>query len=126
MRLFKNKWFTRWARREGVPDAVLLKAGLEILEGRMEADLGGYLFKKRLPREGKGKRGGYRVLLGYRKPNSERVIFLYAYAKNVKDNITDKEREALSLAAGAFISATNIQVSRLLNEGSITEIKCHD
>ena len=88
MRLFKNKWFARWASIEDISDSVLLQAAAEIVAGQFEADLGGYLFKKRLAREGSGKRGSYRVLLGYQRPNAERIIFLYAFAKNAKANIS--------------------------------------
>ncbi|MEW6664074.1 MAG: type II toxin-antitoxin system RelE/ParE family toxin [Thermodesulfobacteriota bacterium] len=92
----------------------------------MEADLGGYLFKKRLARDAHGKRAGYRIIIGYKRPNSERVIFLYAFAKNVRASISDKEREALSLVAENFISATDAQVGFLLKEGSIQEVKHHE
>jgi len=76
MRVFKNKWFARWARTEDVPDSVLLHVAAEIVAGQVEADLGGCLFKKRLTREGSGKRGGYRALIGYKKPFTERIVFL--------------------------------------------------
>jgi hypothetical protein len=62
MRVFKNKWFSRWARSEDISDAVLLNAATEIVAGKVEADLGGYLFKKRLAQPDKGKRGGYRTI----------------------------------------------------------------
>ncbi|MBF0587008.1 type II toxin-antitoxin system RelE/ParE family toxin [Prosthecochloris sp. N3] len=39
MRVFKNKWFHRWARREKISDALLLKAAEEIVAGQVEADL---------------------------------------------------------------------------------------
>jgi len=126
MRVFKNKWFARWARTEDLPDSALLKAAAEIIAGQVEADLGGCLFKKRLAREGGGKRSGYRILIGYKKPNSDRIVFLYAFAKNVRANISDKEKEALSLVAEAFISATDAQVDLLLKEGSILEVKPHE
>jgi hypothetical protein len=71
MRVFKNKWFTRWARTEDVPDSTLLRAAAEIVTGQVEADLGGGLFKKRLAREGSGKSGGYRVLVGFKRPNTD-------------------------------------------------------
>jgi hypothetical protein len=61
MRVFKNKWFARWARTEDVPDAALVQAAAEVVAGRVEADLGGGLFKKRLARQGSGKRRGYRL-----------------------------------------------------------------
>lgn len=126
MRVFKNKWFARWARTEDVPDPILLQVAAEIVTGQVEADLGGCLFKKRLTREGSGKRGGYRVLIGYKKPNAERIIFLYAFAKNARANISDKEKEALSLVAEAFVSATDAQVGSLLKEGSIVEVQHHE
>ena len=44
MRVFKNKWFHRWASREKISDALLLQAAEEIVKGQVEADLGGCLF----------------------------------------------------------------------------------
>ena len=126
MRVFKNKWFARWVRTEDVPDSALLRTAAEIVAGQVEADLGSCLFKKRLARQGSGKRSGYRVLIGYKKPNSDRIVFLYAFAKNARANISDKEKEALSLVAEAFVSATDSQVSLLLKEGSIVEVQHHE
>ena len=122
MRVFKNKWFNRWARGEGISDAVLLNAAVEIATGKVEADLGGCLFKKRLPRTGEGKRGGYRVVVGYKKHNTERIIFLYAFAKNDKANMSAKEEAVLSLTAESFISAADKQIQELLAIGSIWEV----
>jgi hypothetical protein len=34
MRVFKNKWFNRWARGEGISNAVLLNAAAEIATGK--------------------------------------------------------------------------------------------
>jgi hypothetical protein len=122
MRVFKNKWFNRWARGEGISDAVLLNAAAEIAMGKVEADLGGCLFKKRLPRTGGGKSGGYRVVVGYIKHNTERIIFLYAFAKNDKANMSAKEEAVLSLTAESFISAADKQVQELLSIGSVWEV----
>jgi hypothetical protein len=122
MRVFKNKWFTRWARKEHVSDNILFEAAQEIVAGKVEADLGGSLFKKRLPRSGGGKRGGYRIIVGYRKPNSERIIFLYAFDKKDKGTISDDEAAAFSLVAEDIISASDRQVSKLLMEDFMTEV----
>ncbi len=123
MRVFKNRWFHRWARKENLPDAALFRAAKEILDGKVEADLGAGLFKKRLARPGGGKRGGYRTIVGYKKANSERIIFLYAFAKNRKANMTAEEEAALSIAAESFISASDAQVTALLNEGALLEVQ---
>ena len=117
-----NKWFHRSARKEDIPDAALFSAADEIVAGKVEADLGGCLFKKRLPRSGGGKRGGYRVVVGYKQPNVERIIFLYAFAKSDKANISTTEEAALSLSAESFVSTTDSQIQRLLAAGSIWEV----
>lgn len=126
MRIFKNKWFNHWARKEDIPDATLRKAAQEIAAGNVEADLGGCLFKKRLPQPGAGKRGGYRVVVAYKRPNEERIIFLYAFAKSDKANMSAKEEAALSLVAEALVSATDKQIRELLAAGSIWEVKYHE
>ena len=126
MRVFKNKWFHRWARREKISDVLLLKAAEEIVAGQVEADLGGYLFKKRLPRSETGKSGGYRVLVGYKNPNIERLIFLYAFAKNQRANISDKDKAALRLVAESFAKTTENMLDELKHQKSIREIKDHE
>ncbi len=122
-RIFKNRWFDRWARREGISDQSLISAANEIASGMVDADLGGYLFKKRMARLGGGKRGGYRTIVGYKSTGSERVIFLYAFAKNAKSNISLKEEAALSLVAASFLSAPEKKLDEFLLKGSIVEVK---
>jgi hypothetical protein len=81
MRIFKTKWFNRWARGEDISDIVLVQAAKEIADGKVEADLGGCLFKKRLARPHGGKRGGYRTIVGYKRPDSARIVFFMLLAK---------------------------------------------
>ena len=40
-RIFKNKWFFRFARRETIEDAVLCEAVSNAEKGVIDADLGG-------------------------------------------------------------------------------------
>jgi len=104
----------------------LWTAAAEIVAGQVEADLGGCLYKKRLARAGRGKSGGYRTLVGYRKGNSDRVVFLYGFPKSKRSNITDKEIAALSLAEESFIDATDERVARLIKDGSMFELEAPD
>jgi hypothetical protein len=123
VRIFKNKWFHHWCGKEKIADALLVNAARDILEGRVEADLGGGLFKKRLARLGRGKSGVYRVIVGYKNPNSERIIFLYAFAKSKKANLSTNEEAILSTVAESFIKASDAQVDELLKKGSILEVE---
>ena len=122
MRIFKTKWLQRWARKEGVPDAALLDAAREVVEGIVDADLGGGLFKKRLGRAGAGKSGGYRLLLGYKKPNVERIVFIFAFAKSERATITKKEEAPLRMTAEFFFSASDEKIYELLEIGEATEV----
>lgn len=69
MMVFTGKQFSRWASAEKISDADLCQAASEAFAGQVEADLGGYLFKKRVARQDGGKYRGYRKILGFRKSN---------------------------------------------------------
>lgn len=122
MRIFKNKWFQRWARKEGVSDAALCEAAREVVAGVVDADLGGGLFKKRLARAGGGKSGGYRLLLGYRKPNVARIVFVFAFAKSERANITKSEEAPLRMVAELFFSASDEEIKNLLEDCKAWEV----
>lgn len=62
------------------------------------------------------------MIVGFRRPNSERIIFLYAFAKKDRGTISRKEEAALSLAAGALLFATDEQVQTLISAGAICEV----
>jgi hypothetical protein len=124
MRVFKGKQFSRWAAGEAVGDVDLCQAAAEAFAGQYEADLGGYLFKKRIARQDGGKSGGYRTILGFRKSDSRRIFFLYGFPKNVRANITTKERSALSANATALVDAADRQIEELKAKGTILELEC--
>lgn len=121
-----TKRFARWARAEGIGDEALCGAAREIAAGVFDADLGGYLFKKRIARKGAGKSGGYRTILGYRKGKSERVIFLYGFAKSERANLDDREREALKIVAEAFITASTEKIAQLIRNSSVVILECEE
>ena len=50
-------------RKSGLSDDALSAAVSEMASGLVDADLGGYLVKKRVPLPGKGKRGGARTIV---------------------------------------------------------------
>ena len=61
--------------------------------------------------------GGYRVIVGYRRPHAARIVFLYAFAKGDKANISAKEEAVLDLVAEAFIATTDRQIEEALGGG---------
>jgi hypothetical protein len=89
LRLLKNLEFHKWAKGEGLTNAMLCAAAVEIENGLVDARLGGFLIKKRVAASGKGKRGSYRTIAAHRQGN--RLIFLHGFSKNEKDDISNKE-----------------------------------
>ncbi len=51
----------------------------ELVNGLVDADLGGYVYKKRVGLAGRGKRGGVRTLIAFR--IKDKAFFLYASPK---------------------------------------------
>jgi len=90
MRIFKNKWFERWARKEGVADESLLNAAAEIITGKVEADLGGSLFKKRLPLKGMGI-----ALLLATKSQTRRELFFCTPLPRTYEPIVQQKKKPL-------------------------------
>lgn len=124
MRVFAIKWFTKFARGESISDRVLCDAAAEVVAGVFDADLGGSLYKKRVAREGQGKSAGYRLIVGYREPETDRVVFLFGFPKSVADNITSGARDLFSTAAETFIKATDAQVAKLVAEKKYRQLDC--
>jgi hypothetical protein len=120
MRLFKVKWFVKFARRERIADANLKETVVRAVHGLIDADLGGHVIKQRIARPGQGKSGGYRVIVALRARN--RAVFLYGFAKNEKDNIGDDELETLKEIAAAWLEADERKLESALVDGLLMEI----
>jgi hypothetical protein len=124
VRVFKDFEFHRWAKGEGLTDADLCEAAAEIESGLVGARLGGFLIKKRVGADGRGKRGGYRTILAHRQ--GDRLVFLHGFDKHEKDNISPKEKRALHKLGDHYMAFDDAGVSELVQDGSIFEVVCHE
>jgi hypothetical protein len=122
MDVFKRRDFARWQAREQLPDVALCEAVREMEAGLIDAQLGGLLYKKRVPRPGWGKRGGYRTLLSAR--IGDRYIFLYGFPKNDKADITEGEQKALQVDGRTFLELAPENLQKALGEGVLLEVCC--
>jgi len=59
MRIFKSKWFNKWAEKEGLTDKALTAAIAEMDDGLNDGDLGGHVYKKRAAIQGKANAVDY-------------------------------------------------------------------
>lgn len=120
--VLKRKDFARWQAAEKLPDAALCKAVKEMESGLVDADLGGFLYKKRVARPGGGKSGGYRTLLSAR--IGSRYVFLHGFSKSDKANITQDEKKALQYAGKVFLELSAENLVKALQAGVLLEVCC--
>ena len=65
MRVFKTKWFRRFARKEKISDKTLCEAIERAEQGLIDADLGDNIIKQRIARPNEGRSGGYRTIIAF-------------------------------------------------------------
>jgi hypothetical protein len=105
VRIFKNAWFKRFARRQKIQDATLREAVRRAERGLVDADLGGGVIKRRVARPAEGRSGGYRTLILYRQVH--RAFFVYGFAKSQQANISGEEEAASKKAARHVLELTD-------------------
>ena len=120
MRVFRTKADSRFLKRERIDDARLIEAVVAMERGLVDADLGGGLVKQGVARSGQGKRGGYRVLIGFR--SQHRAIFLFGFAKSEPDNIDDDQLATLRDIATMWLAANETKLERAMSDGILIEV----
>lgn len=123
-RIFKNKWFVRFARKEGVKDAELCEAIRNVEKGLIDADLGGGVIKQRIARPHEGKSGGYRSIVLFN--SGEKAFFVFGYAKKDWDNITKKDQQAFKDLAEVMFDYDDVALGKAIKGGAIVEVKCDE
>lgn len=119
-RIFKTKSFARWMRKSSVSDAALVRAVDEMVAGLFDADLGGGIFKKRLPVAGKGKRGGARTILATNR--ADRWFFLFGFNKSERSNITQQELDIARTIAEVLLTSSDAYIQELPQSGQWLEV----
>jgi hypothetical protein len=109
------------AARRGINDAALVAAVDEMAAGLVDADLGGRVYKKRVPLPGRGKRGGARTLVGA--DLGDRWFFLFGFEKNERDNIDARELAVLQALARELLEMKPRQLTDAIEAGELLEIE---
>lgn len=122
-RVFKTRHFARWLRKSELTDEALCLAVQEMVDGLIDAELGGHVVKKRVALPGRGKRGGARTLVATQK--GSRWFFVFGFEKNERANISPAELEALQALAAELLALSGDQLATAMEDGALQEI-CHD
>lgn len=113
----------RFAQRERITDTSLKQAIERAERGLIDADLGGGLIKQRIARPGKGRSGGFRVIVAYRAQG--RAVFLFGFAKNERDNIDPEDLQLFRVLGANWLAANAATIAQAIKTGDLEEIS-HD
>ena len=117
----KTKWFNKWSKKNRIGDEKLLIALGNISNNLGTSDLGGNLYKVRLPKTGQGKSGGFRTIVIYKE--ADIAIFVYGFSKNEKDNLDKEELKYFKKLAKDLLSIERQEYSELEKLGDFISIK---
>ncbi len=124
MRIFKNKWFVRFARKESISEAKLREAVKDAEAGNIDADYGGGVIKQRIARPNEGKSGGYRSVILYRR--GDKAFFVYGFLKSERENINEAEEQEFKKLAKVTFALSEDELAKLVKTGVYKEVKCDE
>ncbi len=124
MQIFKNKWFSKFAREEGILDKELCEAVRDANRGLIDADYGGGVIKQRIARPNEGKSGGFRSIILYRQ--DEKAFFVFGFPKKDKDNIKIDEVRWFKKMAKSTFALSEDQLEKLIKAGDFRPVKYHE
>jgi len=120
LRIFKLKLFHKWARKERLTDKSLKVTIEEMEKGLLGNELGGFVYKKRVSIHGRGKSGGARTLIAFKR--DDKAFFMYGFAKNQRDNVNDNELKALKHLANEFFKYNDNEIDQAIKAKEIIEV----
>lgn len=122
MRIFKNRWFERFARKNEIDDTALREAVQRAEQGLIDAELGGGVFKQRIARKGRGRSKGYRTIILLR--HGESAFFVFGFPKSQRDTISpDEEADFKAMAGSLFALLENEKLlAKLIEKGDFVEV----
>ncbi|MBC2694460.1 MAG: type II toxin-antitoxin system RelE/ParE family toxin [Desulfobacteraceae bacterium] len=121
MKQLMTKHFSKWLSKQKVSEKDLSVALSELQAGYFEANLGGYLYKKRIRFEGQGKSGSGRTIICYKK--EDRAIFIHGFAKNEKSNLSKKELQVFKELSKILMGFSVAEITIAIENGDFIEVK---
>jgi len=112
-RIFKTAWFAKAAQKSHIPDAELLDAIAQAIQGQV-VDLGGGVYKKRL------NRNAHRAIILTK--HGDRWVFQHLFAKKDQDNISASNLLALRQLAKFYATFDDERIEQLLDDQEWVEL----
>ncbi len=124
MRIFKNKWFAKFATKERISDKKLSGMIKDIENGMIDVNYGSGVIKQRLARPNQGKSAGYRCIVLFH--IKERAFFMYGFPKNERDNISQEDERVFKDLSQQMFDFSDADIERMLESGVLVEVAYND
>lgn len=124
LRIFKSKWFTKFAKKERISDKKLSDMVKDIESGVIDVDYGNGVIKQRLARPNQGKSSGYRCIILFRV--KELAFFMYGFPKNERDNISQEDEQVFKDLSQQMLNFSDKDIERMLAAGVLMEVPYND
>ena len=121
MKKLSTKWFKKWSKKVKLTNGDLLKVIDDLDDGASTTDLGSHLFKVRVSREHCGKSSGFRTIIIYQE--NEKVIFLYGFGKNEKQNISKAELQYFKKLGNDLLALNSEQLEDVIGQKILFELE---
>jgi hypothetical protein len=108
-------------RKSQVTNADILYATQEMVQGLIDANLGGHLVKKRVALRGRGKSAGARTIVATK--FEQRWIFLFGFEKNERSNIDAGELKVLQELAASLLSLDQNAIEVAISESQLFHLQ---
>lgn len=119
--VFVTKPFARWMRKSQVTHLDILGAAEEMVQGLIDANLGGHLVKKRVALRGRGKSAGARTIVATK--FEQRWIFLFGFEKNERSNIDASELKVLQELAATLLDFDQQAIAVAVDAGQLFQLQ---
>jgi hypothetical protein len=119
--VFVTKPFARWMRKSQVTHLDILGAAEEMVQGLIDANLGGHLVKKRVALRGRGKSAGARTIVATK--FEQRWIFLFGFEKNERSNIDANELKVLQELAATLLDFDQQAIAVAVGAGQLFQLQ---
>ncbi len=116
-----TRHFAKWVSKQKIPMGEVATVLAEVKDGLFEANLGGGIYKKRIRFQGRGKRGGGRTILCYKK--DDRAVFVHGFSKNEKANLSPKELQAFKALAKILLGLNRAQMEVAIKNGDLIKVR---
>ncbi len=124
MRVFVSKWFTRFARSEGIGDDRLCEAIQLAQRGLIDADLRRGLIKQRVARPAPARVVAAASAFWSPTARASAPVFLYGFAKSERDNISPQQLSEWQGRAHDILGASHDAIERLVADDELREVYC--